>query len=223
MAQKVHITKNGIVAYEWSGEVQQYVEVPVKHPWTLLRLSCHVDNDVTLRDIFKGVEALPELMNFIGQWAWCRCEAFHREAEKPPGPPTEVQVIEITKMFEYFTDLKHELDAEATVDVCGVGPADEHGCSRYALDFTPVNVIADLPVRLKPRMDIRADHKTVAEVPCSFSLLDVLGEIYYEISFHGSPESRDEKRGELAEAIAEVEAGTATLVEWKPEEKDTIQ
>jgi hypothetical protein len=64
-------------------------------------------------------------------------------------------------------------------------------------------------------MEIHHDHKKVGEAPCSFSLLDVLGEIYWEISFYGSPAARDEQRVKLEESVREVEEGRAELIPLK--------
>jgi hypothetical protein len=61
-------------------------------------------------------------------------------------------------------------------------------------------------------MEIRKDHEKLGEAPCTFTFLDVLGEIYWEISFYGSPASRDERIAEIKESMREVEEGRATLV-----------
>jgi hypothetical protein len=71
-------------------------------------------------------------------------------------------------------------------------------------------------VRLRPEMEIRKDRKKLGEAPCSFTLLDVLGEIYWEISFYGRPEDRDRESAELRERMREIEEGTAKLIPWKP-------
>jgi hypothetical protein len=59
----------------------------------------------------------------------------------------------------------------------------------------------------------------LGEAPCTFTLLDVLGGIYWEISFYGSPEDRDRQRAELQQSVREIEEGRATLVPWKPPEE----
>jgi hypothetical protein len=108
--------------------------------------------------------------------------------------------------------------AQDIIDVSGIGEPDEHGMTHYRLDFTLVNQLVDLPVRLRPEMEIRTDHKKLGEAPCTFTLLDVLGEIYWEISFDRSPENRDRQRDELQESVREVEEGRPTLIPWNPRE-----
>ena len=90
--------------------------------------------------------------------------------------------------------------------------------SHYAIEFTLVNELAHLPVRLGPVMEIRRDYEKIGEASCTFTLLDVLGEIYWEISFWGSPEMRDQQREELEESVREIEEGRADLVPFEPPE-----
>jgi hypothetical protein len=137
-------------------------------------------------------------------------DAFHSEARKPAGKPSDLTYIEIAKYFEW-----DEWGAQETVDVSGIGEPDEHGLTHYGIDFTPVNQLVHLPVRLRPKMEIRKDNEKLGEASATFTLLDVLGEIYWEISFYGDPQSRDEQGAELREAAREVEEGRANLVPWE--------
>ena len=210
VADNVHITKRGIQALQWDGDVKQYVERKIATALEVLRCVCHIDSDVTLKDIFGIVAQDPELARFLETWAWCDLAAFHQEASKPAARRSDLSYIEIAKYFEWEEDEAHE-----TTDVSGVGEPDEHGHSRYGIDFTPVNELAHLPVRLNPRIEIRQHQKKIGDAPCHFTLLEVLGEIYWEISFYGSPASRDEKRAELDESIREVEEGRAELIPWE--------
>ena len=54
---------------------------------------------------------------------------------------------------------------------------------------------------------------------CTFTLLDVLGEIYWEIGFHGSPDERDQAGAELLESVREIEEGRDGLIPWEPSEE----
>ena len=213
MADKVHITKHGVQALKWDGDVRQYVEQRITTALHVLRCACHIDADVTLGDIFRAVEQDPELVRFLQEWSWCNIDAFHSEARKPGVRATDLTCIEIAKYFEW-----DEREAQETIHVSGIGEPDEHGMTHYGIDFTPVNELVDLPVRLRPQMEIHKDHKKLGEAPCTFSLLEVLGEIYYEISFYGSPEDRDREGAELRESVREIEEGRATLVPWEPPE-----
>lgn len=155
-------------------------------------------------------------MRFLEEWSWCDLNAFHTEARKPAPVASDLSYIEIAKYFEW-----DEHAAQETIDVSGIGEPDEHGMTHYGLDFTPVNQLVHLRVRLRPEMEIRKDRKKLGEAPCAFTLLDVLGEIYFEISFYGSPEDRDRQNAELQESLRDLEEGRATLIPCNPQ-KDLL-
>ena len=207
MPDKVYVTKHGLQALEWDGDARQYVEQKIASSLEVLRCSCQIDTGVTLADIFRTVAQNPELARFLKAWAWCDLDAFHQEALKPGSRAPDLHYIELAKCFEW-----EETEAHETIYVSGVGEPGEHGDNRYGVDFTPVNELAHLPVRLNPRMDIYRDHKKIGDAPCDFSLLDVLGEIYWEISFYGSPTTRDVQRAEIDESVREIEEGRAELI-----------
>ena len=215
----VRIVKCGMEATEWDGEIRQYVPMDVKTFVSQLRSPCTIDPDVTLLDIFRAVERDAPLKFVLSEYSWCDVDAFHFEAEQPlkeSEQASDLEYIEIAMRFEF-----DQHGANAVVDVSGIGLPDEHGHTHYALDLTPVNQIASLPVRLNPTAQILKELETIGTAPYSFTLLEVLGEIYYEVSFHGSPASRDARRTEILDAVAEVESGRAQLVAW--DEKETIQ
>lgn len=232
MSDQVWITKNGFEPREWDPEVRQMVPVEKQRSMLhYLRCSCHIEDGVTLGDVFNAVEPHADLVNLIENWAWCDVRAFHAEAKKSAKPST-MHCIEIAKsiQMELYTDPDIN-SAQENLDVSGVGPLDydeewEGGRKKgeivhWAIDFTPVSEMVNLPVRLAPRVNVRrTDYnkhgmdafEDLGNYPACYSLLDVLGAIYFEISFHGSPDSRDEKLGELVDMKAQIDAGTATLV-----------
>ena len=202
MSEKVHLTKNGIQVLAWDGDAGQYVERAVSTVLAVLRCDCYMDAGVTMADIFRAVEPHTDLVQFLRAWSHCDVEAFHAEARKPAAGQSDLLYIEISRKFEWDED-----GAYPSLHVCGVGEPDEGGLTHYGIDMTPVSEIVNLPVRIRPRMEIFDDRKKVAEVPCEFTLLDVLGEIYWEISFFGSPTMRDEKVAELEEMARALRKG----------------
>ena len=87
--------------------------------------------------------------------------------------------------------------AAATVLACFADTCDINGGTHYGLDFTPVDQLVHVRVRLRPAMEIRKDPKKAGTASCSFTLLEVLGEIYWEIGFYGNPEDRDRESADL--------------------------
>jgi hypothetical protein len=186
---KILIAKGGFQAVQWDSDARQYVSVQVTSYLPLLRNECSIAVDVTLADIFDDVESDDALKEFLRQYSWCDVDAFHAEARIPITEPLNLphlEYIEISKCLEF-----DEAHAEETLDVAGMGQPYADGGRRYGIDLTPVNEVAPLPVRLNPLVDVKRDGQTIAQAPASFTLLDVLGQIYFEISFYGSPAQRD--------------------------------
>lgn len=207
---EVWITKTGFRATEWSSDVRQNLDKPIHHIFHELRSTCHIEEGVTLGDIFAAVSRWPDLVGLLGHYCWCDVEAFHAEALTPAVKASELTVIELSKAFEIGNHHSGE-----DIDVHGIGPnKDGNEIQNWAIDFIPVNELRDVPVRLNRKMRVRDNRegfREIAEVDCSFSLLEVLGEIYYEISFYGSPSQRDATGDTLRETAEEVESGRTTL------------
>jgi hypothetical protein len=213
----IYLTKGGFRKNEWNGEIRQYEDVPIKSILAELRGACRIEEDVTLGDIFAAVEQSEPLCLILGEWAWCDCSAFHREVKRP-GSASSLKWIEIARTAE----IEKDGEIQFGLDVRGRDETD----TMWAIDFTPVNELRDLPVKLASEFtlwDWRGEEpaKQALKVDC-YSLLDVLGELYYEVSFHGSPADRNERGCELAEMAKAVKDGTAKLTPWNPS-KDLIQ
>lgn len=224
----IYITKKSFRLVEWDGDVRQYVDKPIKSILHELRSSCYIEDGVTLGDIITLVADDPILTVLIGECSWCDVRAFYAELRKPCSAPSDLKWIELSSFIEIEKPFEHTLgDMDLRFDVCGRDGSD----TRWAIDFTPVNEMANVPVKLNPVREIRdwrnweerPNHelKTDEGLAC-FSLFDVLVEIFYEISFHGSPDSRNERMGDLLTAVKEIESGEAKLVPFEPE-KDSVQ
>ncbi len=220
----VKITKEGLKSFEWSGELQQEVEVKVPSFLRELRSACEIDEGVTLGDVFKAVSADQGLVPLIEAYSWCDVRAFHAEAAKSTIEESGLTVLEVGKFMEIDED-----DGGVQCDFEGIGPPDARMLNegetrteiRWGIALTPVNQLVNLPVVLNHSAPVMKEYNEVGRVNVTFSLLEVLDAIYFEISFHGSP--RDRAFGaELMSRVAEVEAGTAKLVPWNPDE-ETVQ
>lgn len=207
----LRIQKDGLFEYEWDRESQTYVSEAVAQSRTIacLRMSCRIDEGVTLGEIFRLVNSYPALMAFIAEYSWCwSINEFHKQAILPAIPDTGEKLthIEVSRYVEI-----DEEDFNDYLDLSAIGAADEHGHRHYGLSFSPMNSIAHLPVKLNTTASIFKNHEKVSEVKCLFTLLDVLDAIYDDISFHGGPEETAELGQELRGMVADIEAGTATL------------
>jgi hypothetical protein len=214
MIDEVHLTRAGIQGFDWDADLGQYVKREIPAALEALRSACHIDPGVILGDIFRAVERDQELVRFLAAWAACDVDALHEEARRPTDQPSAFTSIEIVKYFE-----STQWGAQETIAVSAIGEPDERGATRYAIDFTPASELVDLPVRLRPAIEIRKDREKLGEARSTFTLLEVLGEIYWEIGFHGSPEQRDQVGTELLESVREIQEGRADLIPWEPPEE----
>jgi len=216
---RVSITKSGFRAVDWDSEAGAYIAIEVRSYVSQLRSVCTIEPGVTLAEVFAAVDSDSFLKNFLADYSWCDMDAFHAEAQEPVAQARNPQLecIEVAKYINVDADRAGE-----TLDVSGIGEPYGEGRTQYGIDLTPVNELAALPVRLNPVVEVWKDDELIAHAPASFTLLEVLGEIYYEISFHGSPARRDALMSDLLEAAEAVEDGTAELIPLEAIRKETI-
>jgi hypothetical protein len=156
----------------------------------------------TLRDFINLAMTHKEL---LGEMSWCNVQAFYDEMQQPkPTSPWfegKILAIELQRVAEIT---KYEPDyISEYIDVTGRtnDPQD-----RYAIEFTPVNELADLPIVINEKYEITREidgppwHEPVLSSKKPFYLLDVIWALLWEISFVGSPGQRDAKWKELEEA-----------------------
>jgi hypothetical protein len=230
MSEGVFITKNGIRVMEWNGDLKEYVEKTDTNYFHELRTTCHVEPDVTLKDVINYVYKNDALKVLIEEYSWCDVDAFYKEVNIPAVKESTIEFIELMRCIEFdqwgVTDGVH-------VSGCGPHEPEEYDDRTYinnwAIELTPTNELANARIRLNPKVifsDSRAadykDHKREEIDGASFSFLDVLGEIFFEISFCGSPSSREERNQILKTAVDELKSGKAKTVPFKFED-ETIQ
>lgn len=86
---------------------------------------------------------------------------------------------------------------------------DEGFAQSYAVEFTPIYDLADYPIRIDNKVNItswdKSDDGYVIKGQPNIRLLEVLYEIFWELSFLGSPEERDEKKEDLVKRCDDFE------------------
>lgn len=226
MSAGIYITKSGFRCTEWDSTVREYVDRPIRFIYHELRTVCHIEPDVTLGDIIRLVANNPALVLLIGEFSWCNVAAFAKELEKSCVKPSDLKWIEISRGIKindrYGDHGEYPGDIVDFIDVLGRDDSE----TRWALDFTPVNEIAHLLVRLAPTVILRNYRNikdgVVEEISgeTNYSLLEVLTEIFYEISFHGSPADRDEVSAEVLNMVKQIESGETRTVPLEEVFKD---
>ena len=131
-----------------------------------LRIGCKIDDDVTLRDIFKIVDQYKVLKYFIAAYSWCGViDELHAEALEPCQSLSEdkepLDYLEVywhgTKSKKYGLSLHygfHGIGRVAEEKKKELG-ADEDGLVHYSISASPLWELVDLPVKLKEDFVLR--------------------------------------------------------------------
>lgn len=185
----------------------------------LLFDTCHIEEGVTLRDIFTLVSAnISKLGPILGKWT----KDYVAEAlsEPPEEHDSQLERLELYWVYEQWDQgAEGEVTLEGTdlPRLHGIGADDGGSTVQYAIDFTRLNALARLPVVLNREVTLYS-HKKGAPVnetklgTCEFTLADILIGIYWEVSFHGSPKARDKRLKEIEDSAARIKSGEETLI-----------
>ena len=199
---KVQITKEGLVCNQWDSDIRGFKKITPSSWLYCLQDECTIDPDVTLGNIFDAVDKNLELMMFISKYSHCPVYEFHEEAKKPSNAKSVDRLV-ISVYFEYHLYGKDMSDANLCIGFSGEVDKDTNS---YAMEFTPVNEMVDVPVILRNKCKIfDGNGKEIAEADYTFNFLEVLNAIYWEISWNGGPDSRDIAKEELLERKKEAE------------------
>ena len=182
----------------------------------------------TFRDLMTFIEPVGMI---LGEMAWCRFDLFYAEMQKPAEPDKwvdNIQYILIARNIEVYNGEINEYadvsgrNDDVTEEMIQADIEKNDGMSElsnsYAIEFTPVNKLADKPIRINDRFVVRKSMMEDDEMPIIFEarkpfyLLDIIWAILWEISFAGNPTSRDEMWGEIESRAESVKDGTAKSV-----------
>lgn len=224
MSEGVFITKNGFRATKWDPEIRQYVDKEIHSIYHELRTHCQIEEGVTLRDIINIVANDEDLCYLISNYSWCNVKAFQEEVNKPTPIRSGLLSIQISRSMSLWNYSGTD-SIEDGIDISGEGP-DKDGkiIDNWAIELTPVNEMADVPVKLDLNMEIWDNRevspsKKIATVETWYSLLDILSEIFYEISFHGSPDQRNEFTLDFKQTVADVKSRELKVTPLNLDEK----
>ena len=104
---------------------------------------------------------------------------------------------------------------------------------KYALEFTPISDLVGYTIKISDEIKIinwndkASDEVTTIKGKPSIRLIDALYEIFWELSFLGSPEERDEKGEDLLKRVDEYkkakEDGTLKLIDFEEVKKTLLE
>lgn len=205
---------------------------------TKLFYPCSIDKGVTLRDIFLLLNTNSAMFSVIYPY-WVEeyiDEALLSEPNKLDEiVDTQVEYLQLSWNYHYQTYKgKEELQGMDRPDLYGIGPKlledyenfKKGDRIRYSLSFSSTKELVDLPIKLKQdleivdlNLDLLPDPKTINTPTAlydgvTYTLGSILEGILYEISFHGSPQSRDKGKLELLKQVEMVKSGEGELIDF---------
>jgi hypothetical protein len=199
-----------------------YTDEETVWPESILDLSRYffyrleIDSEFTLRDVFRlidgdGVEFLEAV---IGE----RISPLLEEARTPPGSE-DVARIAFLRVYNAHEDavLRREFDGWGAWDEPYDGAWERHPDSPRAgpisVSLTPVNQLLDVPLRYDPELVFRNQQGAEEyRARIDINLIEFLKAIFYDLTFYGSPNERDEMREELRRRVDEIDRGEAELI-----------
>jgi len=226
----IKLTKNkAIYSNHYRPDSDLYVEKEVDKLLPYLDEIVELSDNFTLADLFFYIEREKDLFDviFTSHLGHYPLQLFIDEIKKPLVEKDwvkNISYLELRRYGEYF-----EGDIEIAINFCGV---DEKTDDGYAIEFTPLNEIKHLPLKLNKTFRIakwRIFSKWVVyplgwvrkifnislerwnpyeRVYVSgityFTLYELISTVLSEISFYGSPEERDKEWSRVENNITKV-------------------
>lgn len=180
-----------------------------------------VECDITLGNLLIGIwPAYPVLSIALGDY-WSE---FMLELEKPWAETyDDIEYLEVywtTNAYDY-KDPKIENDFEIWPSFHGVGkvgsgPEREDKRERWAIEMSPINKLANLPIRLNNGVTLYRNYDNEEYLgKREFTLMNFLKGIFHELTFYGNPKQRDDMLRTLDERVEELKDEG-----WKNEENE---
>lgn len=222
-----------LVASRWDRENKEVEEIDASN-YLLYHFNdeLELEEGVTFRDLMLLVRPHCDVLSPIVTKQSDTLQKILAEGlDKKAKQPKSLEYVEISWRASVDKYGKNNAaDFHKWVSFDGIGKPEDGEHMRdwpadkpvtYALDFTPTYELADLPLKLNKKVVIYDERNGMANAPVlfeaedSFTLYDVLLGAFWELSFHGDPDSRNERLGELSKTIEEIDNGTAELVPWE--------
>ncbi len=165
-----------------------------------LREPCTIGPDVTLKDFLGLFLRYKNLTEFMIQYSTCHfLDEYIVEVHKEP-----------TNRVNNVSELVVRWDVSTNLPLKGQGIVVElntsfEGYSRvedemYSMSLTPLNDMAHLPIIVAEGYKVQSlddPHETAFKAARSFTLLEVLDAVLYDISFYGGPVQRGEAQNRI--------------------------
>lgn len=224
----ITLTKNKILYTNgYNPECDEYVkkEVPYLHPY--LEDSVELSDDFTLGDLFRILENELAFMEAIFGSALGHFPLQSYIDDMKKFVEDEGDKLEYLRIQRFAERWEHSGEIDIVIDFSGISFVED---VNYAIEFSPLYTLRDLPIRL-------SNEFTISEMKCPskivgffirlrnrihkpqvgwineftyvyvkgttcFSVYELISTVLGELSFVGTPEMRDEKIVDIVEDIA---------------------
>lgn len=184
---------------------------------------CDLDKNVTLKDIFLLIHMNEVIETVIGNW--CKeivNEGFGGDVNIPLREykneynPKGIEYLELSKYINIMDGQEESIQTifdgqgwELREDIYEQDWLMYKKGSRigWGLDFTPAYDLINIPVKLNTNLRVYSFKKRKKEVVYKnqeFTLGEVIYTIIWELSFHGTPEDRDEASKNMKKAVDQI-------------------
>ena len=230
--ESVKITKGGkLIAEVFTKEGPKEEDVSAELYDQLFR-TCHIEEGVVLKDVLLLVkdwcEILSPLTTSSPTWLKELVDEGLNSPYKAEGD--NVKHLEVSWQSEVTQYGKEPKQINEWVSFDGIGepPVGDESYKdwpvgkpvHYALEFSPVHTLSELPLKLNTMMKLRDETSRKAVYPApilveaekDFTLIDILRGIFWELSFFGSPTNRDTKSDELTKSMDDIKSGKVKTI-----------
>lgn len=218
---RLRISKGGKL-YEETWEKNKQIDIDrTDEVFIQLYNTCYIEDGVVLKDILLLVKDWTDLFSplLTASPNWLK-EIVDEGLNKPFKNEGDVEYLELSWEAEVRKYKNEPQVFEQWLSFNGIGKG-----TRYAIDFSPINTLSELPVKLKKTIKIEDAREknypspVLVEAEKTFKLSDILYGIFWELSFLGSPEDRDALTDRINQQMENIKNGTAKTIPWD-EEKD---
>jgi hypothetical protein len=229
------ITKGGrLMRSHWSNGKYNLKDVTGRAPQLLFE-ACELERGLKLRDVLILLNRHIDFFSvFLGNW----CREFVTEGLSPVKNTKSEEAEETIKELELYFRIGSSVDGTwgfLRPDFHGLGRVFKKPTAYYGMNykkgdriefsvlFVKTNELANLPLKLNREMVIYDENlksknwgSEILRVPAiEYSLSQILNGILWELSFSGSPKSRDKHADDLKAISKSVTDGTAKLIPAK--------
>jgi hypothetical protein len=229
------ITKGGKLMLEvWEKQVKTDVDVSSTLFNRLLQ-TCQIEDGLVLKDLMILTQPYAQLLSplFTSSPDWL--EEIIDEGLNTPFKQDmeEMEFLQLSWASEVHQYGKDPKEIYEYVHFNGFGPPPPNDDNykdwpvgqavSWALDFSPVYTLTEIPLKLDPVLKmLDYTSKKVGQLPSvmveakkEFTLLDILKGVFWELSFHGSPKSRNERAEDLKMRVKDATENPEKSVLWE--------